>query len=79
MLNIVDDVTRECLAVIPDTSILGRRAARELTDIIARRGMPNLIVSHNGTELTANAILAWCMDHEIEWLYIAPGKPMQNG
>lgn len=32
-----------------------------------------------GTEFTANAILAWCKDHEIEWHYIAPGKPMQNG
>ena len=79
VLNIVDDVTRECLAAIPDTSISGRRVARELTDIIARRGKPGLIVSDNGTEFTANAILAWCKDHEIEWHYIAPGKPMQNG
>ncbi len=47
MLNIVDDVTRECLAAIPDTSISGRRVARELTDIIARRGKPGLIVSDN--------------------------------
>lgn len=73
VLNIVDDVTRECLAAIPDTSISGRRVARELTDIIARRGKPGLIVSDNGTEFTANAILAWCKDHEIEWHYIAPG------
>lgn len=79
VLNIVDDVTRECLAAIPDTSISGRRVARELTDIIARRGKPGMIVSDNGTEFTANAILAWCKDHEIEWHYIAPGKPMQNG
>jgi putative transposase len=35
VLNIVDDVTRECLAAIPDTSISGRRVARELTDLIA--------------------------------------------
>ena len=79
VLNIVDDVTRECLAAIPDTSISGRRVARELTDIIAWRGRPGLIVSDNGTEFTANAILAWCKDQEIEWHYIAPGKPMQNG
>ena len=79
VLNIVDDVTRECLAAIPDTSISGRRVARELTDIIAWRGKPGMIVSDNGTEFTANAILAWCKDHEIEWHYIAPGKPMQNG
>jgi transposase InsO family protein len=53
--------------------------ARELTDIIAWRGKPGLIVSDNGTEFTANAILTWCKDHKIEWHYIAPGKPMQNG
>ena len=79
VLNIVDDVTRECLAAIPDTSISGRRVARELTDIIAWRGKPGLIVSDNGTEFTANAILTWCKDYGIEWHYIAPGKPMQNG
>ncbi|WP_307008110.1 IS3 family transposase [Agrobacterium tumefaciens] len=79
VLNIVDDVTRECLAAIPDTSIFGRRVARELTTLIERRGKPGMIVSDNGTELTSNAILAWSKDHKVEWHYIAPGKPMQNG
>ncbi|RMI08033.1 transposase [Sinorhizobium meliloti] len=45
VLNIVDDVTRECLAAIPDTSISGRRVARELTALLERRGKPNMIVS----------------------------------
>jgi putative transposase len=79
VLNVVDDVTRECLAAIPDTSISGRRVARELTALIERRGKPGMIVSDNGTELTSNAILRWCSEHRIEWHYIAPGKPMQNG
>jgi putative transposase len=80
VLNIVDDVTRECLAAIPDTSISGRRVARELTQLIARRGKPGMIVSDHGTEFTSNAILAWSKDHKVEeWHYIAPGKPMQNG
>ncbi|WP_442967026.1 IS3 family transposase, partial [Rhizobium sp. C4] len=79
VLNIVDDVTRECLAAIPDTSISGRRVARELTTLIERRGKPGMIVSDNGTEFTSNAILAWSRDHKVEWHYIAPGKPMQNG
>jgi putative transposase len=47
VLNIVDDITRECLAAIPDTSISGRRVARELTDLISRRGKPGMIVSGN--------------------------------
>ncbi len=79
VLNIVDDVTRECLAAIPDTSISGRRVARELTNLIGRRGKPGMIVSDHGTEFTSNAILAWSKDHRVEWHYIAPGKPMQNG
>jgi len=79
ILNIVDDVTRECLAAIPDTSISGRRVARELTTLIETRGKPQMIVSDHGTEFTSNAILAWAIDHQVEWHYIAPGKPMQNG
>jgi transposase InsO family protein len=79
VLNIVDDVTRECLAAIPDISISGRRVARELTDLISRRGRPGIIVSDHGTEFTSNAILAWSKDHHVAWHYIAPGKPMQNG
>ncbi len=38
-----------------------------------------MIVSDNGTELTSNAIFAWCKDHKIDWHYIASGKPMQHG
>ncbi|MBO9136443.1 IS3 family transposase [Rhizobium sp. B230/85] len=79
VLSIFDDVTRECLAAIPDTSISGRRVARELTTLIERRGKPGMIVSDNGTELTSNAILAWSKDHKVEWHYIAPGRQMQNG
>ena len=78
ILNVVDDVTRECLAAIPDVSISGKRVARELSAIIERRGKPGMIVSDNGTELTSNAILAWCAEHKLQWHYIAPGKPMQN-
>ena len=47
ILNIVDDVTRECLAAIPDTSISGRRVARELTTLIEQPGKPGMIVSDN--------------------------------
>ena len=79
VLNVVDDVTRECLAAIPDTSISGRRVARELIELIDRRGRPGMIVSYNGTELTSNAILNLRAQHKIEWHYIAPGKPTQNG
>ncbi|CAM5335309.1 Putative transposase OS=Sphingobium scionense OX=1404341 GN=GGQ90_003497 PE=4 SV=1 [Sphingobium scionense] len=47
VLNIVDDVTRECIGAVVDTSISGRRVVRELADLIARRGRPKMIVSDN--------------------------------
>jgi transposase InsO family protein len=79
ILNVVDDVTRECLAAIPDTSISGKRVAGELTILIGTRGKPQMIVSDNGTEFTSNAMLGWAKDHGVDWHYIAPGRPMQNG
>lgn len=79
ILNIVDDVTRECLAAIPDTSIPGRRVARELTTLIEQRGKPGMIVSDNRTEFTSNAMLAWMQNNRIIWHFNVPGKPMQNG
>ncbi len=79
VLNVVDDVTRECLAEVPDTPISGRRVVRELAELIANRGKPGMIVSDNGTRLTSNAVLAWCGQIGVEWHCIAPGTPMQNG
>ncbi|WP_209490551.1 IS3 family transposase [Xanthobacter flavus] len=79
MLAIVDDCTRECLALVADTSLSGVRVARELDRLLAERGRPKMIVSDNGSEFTSNAILAWTDAARVEWHYIAPGKPMQNG
>ena len=78
VLNVVDDVTRECLAAVPDTSICSKRVVRELSDLIAVRGRAGMIVSDNGTELTSNAVLEWCGTAKIDWHYTAPGKPTQN-
>ena len=78
ILNVIDDVTKESLAAVVDTSISGRRVARELTALIERRGRPGVIVSDNGTEFTSNAILEWAEKMRVKWHYIAPGKPMQN-
>ena len=78
VLTVIDDCTRECIALIADTSLSGRRVARELHQIIAQRGSPQMIVSDNGTEFTSNAILNWADEAKVDWHYIAPGKPMQN-
>lgn len=77
-LCVVDDFSREALAIVPDISLSGVRVARELDRIIGCRGRPGMIVSDNGTELTSHAILKWAQDTDVDWHYIAPGKPMQN-
>lgn len=78
VLTVVDDCTRECLALIADTSLSGARVARELATLFEVRGKPKTVVSDNGTEFTSNAILTFADDRKIDWHYIAPGKPTQN-
>lgn len=78
ILTVVDDRTRECLALVADTSLSGVRVARELDRPMIERGKPKMVVSDNGSELTSNAILTWADRTRVDWHYIAPGKPMQN-
>jgi putative transposase len=78
ILCVVDDFTRECLALVADTSLSGARVAREFVAIVALRGKPLAVVSDNGTELTSTSILRWSQERQVEWHYIAPGKPTQN-
>jgi putative transposase len=78
ILAVVDDFSRECLALVADTSIGGARLTRELDAIATSRGRPAICVSDNGPELTSMAILRWTQETGVEWHYIAPGKPTQN-
>jgi putative transposase len=77
VLAVIDDFTREALALVVDTSLGGRRVVRELDTLVAERGKPKMIVSDNGTELTSRAILEWTNRTGIEWHYIVPGKRQQ--
>ena len=79
ILAVNDDCTRENLGLIADTSLSGARVARELTAMIRIYGQPGCIVSDNGTEFTSKAILKWANENGVEWHYIDPGKPQQNG
>jgi transposase InsO family protein len=79
ILAINDDCFRENLCLIADTSISGARVARELDTLVRLYGKPACIVSDNGTEFTSRAILEWAGKNGIEWHYIDPGKPQQNG
>ena len=73
------DFTRECLALIADTSLSGLRVALSSTaSSPPARGKPAMVVSDNGTELSSIAILRWSQEARVEWHYIAAGKPQQN-
>ncbi len=78
ILTIVDDFTRECLALVADTSLSGVRVTRALDSLMFQRARSHTIVSDNGTELTSIAVLKWSQEQRINWHYIAPGKPTQN-
>jgi len=77
-LNIVDDFTRECLAIEVDTSLSGVRVTRVLDAIGSVRGFPQTLVMDNGTELTGIAMACWARDRKVRLHFIDPGKPTQN-
>lgn len=79
LLTIVDEYTRESLKIVVERSMAGKRVAQELKDLIKSRGKPEEILSDNGTEFTSHAIISWAQEETIKWVYIQPGKPMQNG
>ena len=79
MLAVNDNCCRENLCLMADTSISGARVARELDALVRVYGKPACIVSDNGTEFTSRAILKWARENDVDWHYIEPGKPQQNG
>jgi hypothetical protein len=79
MLNIVDDYTRECLAIEVDTSLSGARVVRVLEELKTRRGLPQQIRSDNGPEFVSRAVDQWAYEQGLRWHTIQPGRPMENG
>jgi putative transposase len=77
-LNVLDTVTRECLAIEVDTSLPGQRVVRVLDRLVARHGAPKRITVDNGPEFTGRALDAWAYAHAVTLDFIDPGKPMQN-
>lgn len=78
-LNVIDDCSREALAIEIDTSLPAPRLIRVLDRIIEERGKPDQIRVDNGPEFTCSLFATWCRDKDISLLYIQPGRPMQNG
>jgi putative transposase len=75
---VLDDFTREVLALVVDTSIGGVRVCRELAAIAMVRGFPELIVMDNGPEFTGKALDAWADQVGVKLHFIRPGKPVEN-
>lgn len=79
-LNVIDEGTRECLAIEVDTSLPAARVVRVLEQLEHERGqLPKQIRLDNGPELISEVMASWCEAKEIELAYIEPGKPQQNG
>ena len=78
-LNVMDDCSREVLAIEIDTSLSSKRVIRTLERIIEQRGMPIAIRTDNGPEFTSKDLELWSLDKGISIQFIQPGKPMQNG
>jgi len=77
-LNLVDDCTRECVAILVDTSLTGARVVRLLDALAATRGLPAIIVVDNGPEFTGKALDAWAYARGVQLHFIRPGKPVDN-
>ena len=77
-LNIVDDCTRECIAIEVDTSLGGGRVVRTLQRLAEARGLPLAIVCDNGPEFTGRALDEWAHHADVRIQFIRPGKPVEN-
>ena len=78
-MTIVDDYSRECLNIVVDTSLNGQRVCEELAMLMSVRGKPAQVITDNGTEFTSNKVVKWSQEQQVNWHYIQPGCPYQNG
>lgn len=78
-LSIVDEYTRECLALKVDRRITSEDVIDTLAELFAMRGVPRHLRSDNGPEFIAEAIQHWTRQLDLEPLYIQPGAPWENG
>ena len=78
-LSLIDEHTRECLALNVDRGLTSEDVINTLAELFKTRGVPKCIRSDNGPEFISKAIRAWLARLGIEVLYIAPGSPWENG
>ena len=78
-LTVIDEFTRECLAIDVAGSLRSGRVIEILSKLVSVRGAPTYLRSDNGPEFVSRAVLQWLQQAEIETAAIDPGKPWQNG
>ena len=78
-LTVIDEFTRECLAIDVAGSLRSGRVIEVLSKLISVRGAPKYLRSDNGPEFVSRAVLRWLYEASIETAPIDPGKPWQNG
>ena len=78
LLNVVDDCTRECLAIETDTSLPGLRVIEVLERLADARGVPRAIIVDNGPEFAGRALDRWAHERGVAIDFIRPGKPVDN-
>ena len=78
-LTVVDEYTRECLAIDVAGSIRSGRVIEVLSRLISERGAPLSLRSDNGPEFVLKALLKWAARESLDLALIEPGKPWQNG
>jgi len=79
MLTIIDEYTRECLAIEENRRLNSRNVMDVLSQLFVERGTPQYIRSDNGPEFIAIRLRWWLKRHKIDTLYIEPGSPWENG
>ena len=79
VLTVVDQFTRECLALFADASLNGEKVAVVLDGIVADRGAPQSITVDNGTEFASKAVDLWAYQNAVHLDFIRPGRPAENG
>ena len=79
MLTVIDEYSRECLAIEVDRKLNSQDVLRVLAGLFIRYGIPEYIRSDNGPELTAKAVRSWLQRVGVQTLFIEPGSPWENG
>jgi len=79
MLTVIDEYSRECLAIEVARRLRSDDVLQVLADLFVRHGAPDHIRSDNGSEFTAQAVRDWLRRVDVKTLYIEPGSPWENG